>query len=209
MTVRGYHYDCAKRLYIGPTAIAVRDPGNPGHFLLGIECDGASYHSAKSARDRDRLRQDIVEGLGWKIKRIWSTDWFSNPQAQLAPILKELNELKTVVSLVESNNLDESIECEVEMPKLQVIESTEITETKLSLRELLQNFYTQIIVHAIPDTPEDERLLRPSMLEALLHHKPTSKSEFFEIIPSYLRTGTNVKEGKYLEEILEIIASYG
>ncbi len=189
--------------------IAVRDPGNPGHFLLGIECDGASYHSAKSARDRDRLRQDILEGLGWKIKRIWSTDWFSNPQAQLAPILKELNELKTVVSLVESNNLDESIECEVEMPKLQVIESTEITETKLSLRELLQNFYTQIIVHAIPDTPEDERLLRPSMLEALLHHKPTSKSEFFEIIPSYLRTGTNVKEGKYLEEILEIIASYG
>jgi very-short-patch-repair endonuclease len=62
---------------------------------MGIECDGASYHSAKSARDRDRLRQDILESLGWTIRRIWSTDWFKNPQSQLAPILTELDSLKT------------------------------------------------------------------------------------------------------------------
>ena len=63
--------------------LAVIDPQRPGRYLLGIECDGANYHSARSARDRDRLRQQVLEGLGWKIYRIWSTDWFMNPQREL------------------------------------------------------------------------------------------------------------------------------
>ena len=68
--------------------LAVVDPQRPGRYLLGIECDGASYHSARSARDRDRLRQQVLEGLGWTIHRIWSTDWFRNPQRELAKMRK-------------------------------------------------------------------------------------------------------------------------
>ena len=75
--------------------LAVRDPGKPGRFLLAIECDGASYHSAKSARDRDRLRQEVLENLGWKVRRIWSTDWFRNPEAQMMPILADLEAMRT------------------------------------------------------------------------------------------------------------------
>ena len=63
--------------------LAVVDPARPGRYLLGIECDGASYHSARSARDRDRLRQQVLEGLGWRIHRIWSTDWFRDPDQEL------------------------------------------------------------------------------------------------------------------------------
>jgi very-short-patch-repair endonuclease len=59
--------------------IGVRHSEWPYGFVLGVECDGASYHSAKSARDRDRLRQEVLEGLGWRLHRIWSTDWFNNP----------------------------------------------------------------------------------------------------------------------------------
>ena len=55
---------------------AVRHPSQPGRYVLAIECDGASYHSAPSARDRDRLRQEQLERLGWRFHRIWSTDWF-------------------------------------------------------------------------------------------------------------------------------------
>ena len=55
----------------------------PHGFLLGVECDGASYHSAKSARDRDRLRQGVLEGLGWEIHRIWSTNWFQDPRSEV------------------------------------------------------------------------------------------------------------------------------
>lgn len=59
--------------------MAVRDPDMPGRYVLAIECDGAAYHSSRSARDRDRLRQGVLEGLGWQFHRIWSTDWFRNP----------------------------------------------------------------------------------------------------------------------------------
>ena len=63
--------------------LSVKDPERPGRYLLGIECDGATYHSAQSARDRDRLRQQVLEGLGWRIHRIWSTDWFRAPDREL------------------------------------------------------------------------------------------------------------------------------
>ena len=63
--------------------LAIADPQRPGRYLVGIECDGASYHSARSARDRDRLRQAVLEDHGWIIHRIWSTDWFQRPSEQL------------------------------------------------------------------------------------------------------------------------------
>lgn len=55
--------------------LAVEDPQRPGTFLLGIECDGSSYRSGKTARDRDRIRWNVLRGLGWSMHRIWSRDW--------------------------------------------------------------------------------------------------------------------------------------
>ena len=57
--------------------LGLRKP-NSSEYVLAIECDGATYHSSKNARDRDRLRQEILEGMGWKFYRIWSTEWFKN-----------------------------------------------------------------------------------------------------------------------------------
>lgn len=71
--------------------LAVTDPERPGRFLLGIECDGASYHSAQSARDRDRLRQQVLEDHGWNLHRIWSTDWFQRPQEQLDLVCRQID----------------------------------------------------------------------------------------------------------------------
>ncbi len=73
--------------------LGVIDPARPGAFLAGIECDGAPYHAAKSARDRDRLRQEVLEGLGWTILRVWSTDWFDNPDRQADRLAAELTAL--------------------------------------------------------------------------------------------------------------------
>ena len=57
-------------------------PEQPGRMVLAIEADGARYHSTPTARDRDRLRQDVLERLGWRFHRIWSTDWFRDPEGQ-------------------------------------------------------------------------------------------------------------------------------
>lgn len=70
--------------------LAVLDPDKPGRYLLGVECDGATYHSARWARDRDRLRQEVIESRGWRLHRIWSTDWFRDPQEQLRRLAAEL-----------------------------------------------------------------------------------------------------------------------
>jgi REase_MTES_1575/Protein of unknown function (DUF4011)/AAA domain len=56
--------------------MAIRHPEKRGTWLLGIECDGAAYHSSRTARDRDRLRQEVLEGLGWTLHRIWGPAWY-------------------------------------------------------------------------------------------------------------------------------------
>src|SRR5262249_49453643 len=58
-------------------------PRRKGRYLLGVECDGASYHAAATARDRDRLRQAVLERLGWRLCRVWSTDWWPDPDGEL------------------------------------------------------------------------------------------------------------------------------
>jgi very-short-patch-repair endonuclease len=60
---------------------------------MGVECDGAMYHSSKAARDRDRLRQEVLERLGWEIHRIWSTDWFRNSSAEVERLRRRIQQV--------------------------------------------------------------------------------------------------------------------
>ncbi len=72
--------------------LAVKDPENPDRYLVGIECDGKSYHSANTARDRDRTRAAVLVGLGWRIERVWSTQWQIDPQGCFAKLLERLEQ---------------------------------------------------------------------------------------------------------------------
>lgn len=63
--------------------LGVRHPDQMGRYILAVECDGATYHSALWARERDRLRQDVLQGLGWQFHRIWSTDWFHRRHSEI------------------------------------------------------------------------------------------------------------------------------
>lgn len=74
--------------------LAVVDPDKPGRFLLGIECDGAQYHASRSARDRDRLRQNVLEAHGWVLHRIWSTDWFLRPKEETDKVVRAIEAAK-------------------------------------------------------------------------------------------------------------------
>ena len=72
--------------------LAVRDPRNEKRYLLGIECDGLAYHSSRTARDRDLQRQLVLQRMGWRIHRVWSTEWFYNTEQAIASILRSVQQ---------------------------------------------------------------------------------------------------------------------
>jgi very-short-patch-repair endonuclease len=76
--------------------IGVLHPDRPGNYSVGVECDGATYHSSKSARDRDRLRQEVLEALNWQIHRVWSTDWYRDPEREFARLVQKIEALRTI-----------------------------------------------------------------------------------------------------------------
>lgn len=90
-----YKYKCQVGVSGYRIDIGILDPKDPLKYLCGIECDGATYHSAKSVRDRDKIRQEILESLGWKIYRIWSTDWFKNKDREIKKLFDYLESLKS------------------------------------------------------------------------------------------------------------------
>ena len=200
-------YECIPQVGVAGFFIdvAVVDPGNSGRYLMGIECDGATYHSAKSARDRDRLRQSILERLGWEIRRIWSTDWFKNPHAELKPILRELNKLRSAKRPLTKS--DESAKIETAVHKAEKVEDElqPYVSKDEQLRDRLIRYDKEVIREKYPATTDKERLLRPAMLEALLEFTPTNKAEFLELVPSYLRKGTDGDEAEFLDPVFEII----
>lgn len=77
--------------------LAVKDDRIPGRYLLGVECDGAHYHSAKTARDRDRIRQMVLENLGWRLHRIWSTDWWLQRPQEIEKLEQAIEKAKLTV----------------------------------------------------------------------------------------------------------------
>jgi hypothetical protein len=73
--------------------IGIKDPNNEDNFILGIECDGATYHSDQITKDKDILKQSVLEGMGWTIHRIWSTNWFKDKNTEIEKIIKKLKNL--------------------------------------------------------------------------------------------------------------------
>lgn len=73
--------------------LGVVHPDFAGRYLAGVECDGATYHRSATARDRDKLREQVLSDLGWKILRIWSADWWVNPGGTLERVHAKLTAL--------------------------------------------------------------------------------------------------------------------
>jgi len=125
--LRNHGYEVVPQLGVAGFFIdlAVRNPDRPGEFLAAVECDGAAYHSSNSARDRDRIREAILESLGWKdrIWRIWSTDWFYDPRRESERLLDFLQTRRKHVSSEPHPEYDEDIFEET-------IESELVTQTK-------------------------------------------------------------------------------
>ena len=106
--------------------MAVRHPEHVDQYVLAIECDGAMYHSARSARDRDKLRQRVLEDRGWRIHRIWSTDWFNHEEREFNRLLDAIQAAiaspRFLVHQTETN-VEEQVYRELERDEEVVLEN--------------------------------------------------------------------------------------
>jgi very-short-patch-repair endonuclease len=76
--------------------IGIVHPDKPGSYIIGFERDGATYHSSRAARDRDRLRQSVLEELNWRIYRVWSTDWYRDPEREFARLIQKIESSRDI-----------------------------------------------------------------------------------------------------------------
>lgn len=90
--LRGAGYDVDHQVGVEGFRIdlGVRHASFPLGYIAGVECDGASFHSGLTVRDRDKIRQSILERLGWNIHRVWSTDWFNSPDREMGRLVEAL-----------------------------------------------------------------------------------------------------------------------
>jgi hypothetical protein len=151
--------------------IGIKDSNNVGSYILGIECDGASYHSSKSARDRDRLRQEVLEGLGWKIYRIWSVDWFKNPKNEFDLLLKAIEEAKT--NIAENNFSGEKSKKKIIQRKIET--KQEKTTKSLNIKPYivsdLKIRYGNYELHEIPFHKLEEYINKIVKVESPVHEE--------------------------------------
>ncbi len=110
--------------------IGLVDQNKPGRFLLGIECDGATYHSARSARDRDRLREEVLKGLGWRIHRIWSTDWFRDPEKELRRTVEAIEQAKVYWAGVDGRDNTTNTDSTTSAPQTQIKRTKETPQSE-------------------------------------------------------------------------------
>ncbi|MBQ9025138.1 MAG: AAA family ATPase, partial [Methanobrevibacter sp.] len=114
--------------------LAIVDEENPGKYILGITTDGKMYASSKVARDRDRLREQVLEGLGWKLYHLWSTDWYRNRDLGRKKLLefieKSIKETRKEQKIAREKEEKRRIEAEKRAEELRKQREKELEEQR-------------------------------------------------------------------------------
>lgn len=190
--------------------MAVVDPCAPGRYLLGIECDGRTYHSGATARDRDRLRQMILEGLGWQLHRIWSTDWWINPKGETIKMQVLLDRLVAETSAKEGSVSEEEtkngerpthIETQSEIqPEPEVSTPTSPHILREEINPLLQEYFPVVLSSGVSEKfyeLESSTTLRNQLVRVIEADGPISDRILFRRVArawGLERTGSKIVE---------------
>jgi very-short-patch-repair endonuclease len=179
--------------------LGVVHPDYPGRFLAGIECDGARYHSAKSARDRDILRQAVLEGLGWNVLRIWSTDWWYDNEKCVERIHSQLEALQSI-----SHHAEQQINIDVveeEAPQAEILEDSVSESDSLPIPTFGGAVYDSSVpsIKPIGEFFEQANIISEHISEVVRILSPISQEECFSLIS---RAWGFSKKGRRMEEFL-------
>ena len=183
--------------------IGVRHPSEPGRFLLGVECDRAAYHSSKDARSRDRLRQQVLEGLGWTIYRIWSTSWYADRAGEEQRLRTEIDHALQADGLTEPPQMTEApsdVEFEVDSrdfdalpdwvhnytePELTQVGYSDFETSTYLISTQIKRIVDCIRTHTRGSSARDH--------QALLGHKKSGDADPRNVLPSHPATSQPTK----------------
>ena len=189
--------------------VAVVNPYKKSDYLCGIECDGSAYNSSKTTRDRDRIRHSVLKGMGWKIFRIWSTDWFYNSAQQLNVIKQELD------TLIEAEKLKAELikpeEKVVEIQKKQY-ESEQLNEKTSPLflnmneaRKKLEELRENVLKKESENFDEEKSILSDELINIYLEKLPIDNEDWLKCVPYETRKNIDIVQFKYKKEIFKIL----
>jgi very-short-patch-repair endonuclease len=169
--------------------LAVEHPNDPGRYILGIECDGATYHSARSTRERDRLREAILtQSHGWAIHRIWSTEWFHNRKREIERLRERIER--------ELRNAERTLQRPGIPPLDQRLRQAR--EKFAALRDRLRQQH--------PNVPPEREVLRDDHVKQLLDKKPVTLEDWLNRIDRAIRESLDSAQWRTArDEILEIL----
>jgi len=136
--------------------MAIRHPQYNGRYAIGIECDGAAYHSARNARERDRLRQTVLEDMGWKIYRVWSTDWIKDQKTEGERLLKAI-ESAIAEYREEPQKTNVSTQKSTDFLDIRTKSTQEIVREKF---ESIRSYYAGYSAIEIPTSDFEETMIR-------------------------------------------------
>lgn len=181
--------------------IGVVDPRAPGRYLLGIECDGRSYHSGATARDRDRLRQLVLEGLGWKLHRIWSTDWWTDHQREVEKLHAILETMSQApVNETSVSEVAPAVQPAAEADATQLPVSTPAIEPATALAISVPLYEPTAISGGDPEVfyqPASAKILSAQILNVAIREGPISEEVLFRKVArawGLERTGARISE---------------
>jgi very-short-patch-repair endonuclease len=211
--------------------LGIRHPDKPAIYLAGVECDGQTYHSSKSARDRDRLREDVLRAQGWQLVRVWSTNWFQDPLLETDNLVKKLQALVTA----DRREQSQGYRVEWSEPAAPTAQPEETAGTRKgddipsspqgildlapplarhsrtdtlapdAVRAALVAIRRDRIDVDFPGAEPNRSILRDPMIKAMVDARLDDPAQFREAIPQYLRVGTDPRQLRYLEEICDLI----
>jgi very-short-patch-repair endonuclease len=115
--------------------LGIVHPDKPGDYLVGVECDGATYHSAATARDRDKVRSSILQGLGWKLLRLWSTEWWIDKEGALERLDSAIRDLLEDSRATDAMRTDEAEQStDIRDETIAVSESDDLPLTTVNIQ---------------------------------------------------------------------------
>lgn len=195
-TIRSWGYEVVPQVGTAGYRIdlGVRHPDRPGEYVLGVECDGAAYHSAKTARDRDRLRAAVLERLGWRLHRIWGLSWYRDREGQMSRLRQALDEAASG-----SDRVDAPVAAAlpVEMEEIDLDQPPEWAVAYDAYSQSAPYTYYEL------SSVEAREPLRSYLIGLLRHEAPIHR----DVVNKRIRTAFNVgRIGSAIRDNIEFVA---